>query len=116
MKPLADSAVKSELIVSAAIRAELPSGSTFSVTWPNFTPRNGAPSASRTPMIGTANRIGRFMTRLPSRAQPRPSSPLAARLRHGIANLSTRWPRMPSSAGSSVSETTAAMATADMPP
>ena len=105
---------------SSTTRAEWSRGSTLASTPVNLTPRNGSPSTISSAAAPAAIGTGRRMTRCESRYQKPPRSPEASRCsaawkRFGLSAF-TRGPSAARIAGSSVSDTSAAISAQSTPP
>ena len=85
---------------------------------PNLTPENGMMSATRTTTTGTATATGCFI----EKSATRPNSPFSTcsrvrcRCRRVMPSMSTRCPNITSTAGSSVTDSSAARMTAAIAP
>ncbi len=110
------SAGKSASRVSIATRAGAPAGSCRSSFSPKCTCVIGRASTSSPATIGSATRIGTFSTTCERRVHPVPAARSARGLRRRTGNVSTRGPSSVRTAGSSVSDSSAASPTADSPP
>ena len=108
-------------MTSADLRVTAPFGSTRSSGYPNLTPRNGAPSTSRTTMTAVALRTGRRMTAPARRCQnPSAEASMAAGatppVRRGRIDSFSNWgPSTASTAGRVVTAARAATATTAAP-
>gem|GEM_PF-4666585 len=76
---------------------------------PSFSPAAGTVSAASTAVVIRSTRHGRPATQSLSRAQPLPSVPDLPK--NGMRSALIRWPRIPSSAGTSVMEVSTAQTT-----
>ena len=108
------------LSASSTTRADWSRGSTLASTPVNLTARNGIPSTISSVEAPTAIGTGRRMTRCDRRYQKPPRSPEASRCsaawkRFGLSAF-TRGPSAARIAGSSVSETSAAISAQITPP
>lgn len=88
---------------SATTRTSLSAGSARASTVPNSMRRNGTPSRSSRPSVPASTATGRRSTPRADRPQNAPPA-VSRRLRNGRRSASTRWPSMPSSAGSTVND------------